>query len=152
MAGDKGWWDCFAEGAARAFWADAYIFEVEDLVEGASDRGEEPDHEAYDALSPGPGGEWLDYVPDTPPSALKQGRAFVRAHKKLVSADVWQDMDDKLGCDESGWYAAMGAMGHGVGLGDEGIDDSWVGYEDPSAAVRNDAYQAVRDAIAEMEE
>jgi hypothetical protein len=147
MAGSKDWWDCFGEGAARAFWAEAYIREVEDL---GDEETEFYNPEAYRELSPGAGGEWMHVIPETPKSALKQGRAFVRRNKKDASRAVWEEMDDKLGCDESGWYAAMGAMGHGVGLFDEGIDDDWVGSEEPDVGVLNDAYDAVREAVAEL--
>ena len=68
-----------------------------------------------------------------------------------------EEMDDKFGCEDAGWYSAMPAMGHGVSIADEGIDDDWiddaVGYSfnEPTVDVENDAYDAVKKAVKELE-
>lgn len=114
--------DEFQEGAARAFWSDLYITEVENLAD--------EDPELYDELSPGPGGAWDDYIPEIPESAYKDAKRFenevIRANNVsnidfLIAVAAHADgVDpDQIDVDEFGYYLAMPALGHGV---------SWLDY------------------------
>jgi len=135
-------WITFAEQAALAFWADAYMDEVQNLAE-------EGYRKAYEALSPGPGGEWLDVIPETPESALDDGRAFTaKLQGKLSVADL-REVSEKMSPEKAGWYAAMGAMGHGVGWWDYDVDID-VGHWTPSVDVQYNAYHAVRYELREQ--
>jgi hypothetical protein len=133
-------WNSFEEAAAQAFWADTYISEAEELSEH---------REAYDALSPGPGGEWLNVLPDTPKSAEKEGAAFTKKIRaKLTTAEL-REVDSRMTVDKAGWYAAMQAMGHGVGWFDYGVDiDPDIDWA-PGLDVRGDALKAIRRELRE---
>lgn len=124
-------WDDFEDGAALAFWADAYASNVEELAQQGDD-------EAYDALDPGAGGDWMDVLPPTPKSAEKAGREFTKAFRKAATAKQVREMEDNIdSAEKAGHYAAMGAIGHGVGLWDFNVDtdglpswDNWDVYDD----------------------
>jgi hypothetical protein len=129
-------WDDFEEGATLAFWADAYASEVEEMAE-------QGDSEAYDALNPGAGGDWMDVLPTPPKSAKQAGREFTKTFRKAASATQVRQMEDNIGdAEKAGHYAAMGAMGHGVGLWDFDVDDdglpSWEPWE-----IRDDAMEII---------
>ena len=112
-------WETFSEGAARAFWADAYIREVEEA-------GQE------DALGPGAGGQWMDVLPQTPKVAAQMGKAFTAAFRRAlpqVAVALQANLPDTR---LAGHYAAMEAMGHGVGLADYNVDvqvPSWESWD-----------------------
>jgi hypothetical protein len=139
-------WDTFAEHAGKAFWANAYMDEVENLVEG----DEYYDRDAYHALAPGPGEDWFDYLPPTPKSAEVDGIAFTKALRKKITEAQLREVDEKLpSVEQAGHYAAMQAMGHGVGWFDYSVradpDIDW----GPSVDVLNDAYDTVKAALRE---
>jgi hypothetical protein len=150
MAGNKQWWDCFARGAGRAFWLEAYMRHV-DYLEDEESPTEIYNPEAHAALSPGGGEDWDDYAPPTPKRAFQQGYIFAKAVKAIIPDGIWFEMDKWLGCERAGFYTAMPAMGHGISFADEGIDDSWIDmHEEPWPSVADAAYDAVRKAVKEL--
>lgn len=105
------YWEEFIGGASYAFWAEAYM----QLVQGLADKHPK----AYRAQAPGPGGEWLQYIPTIPGKAHDVGRKFARMVKDKATKDDLREMKEKVGSiSKAGWYAAMGAMGDGRGLWD----------------------------------
>lgn len=125
----------FVLAAGRAFWADYWANRNEDKI--------------------GPGTEILDLAPQTPRWALKLGRKLMHAladtykipatygvpprpyrdsirdsalcAKLRFAAD--RDKGDRYPSDSNlGWYAAMQAMGHGVGLECCGLESIRVPY------------------------
>lgn len=126
--------ESFLAGAAKTFWADAYMTEVEE--NGAEKK-----------LGPGAGGDWMDVLPPVPESAIADAKRFAAKVVEKLTVEQAQEIVDKLPDAESaGHYAAMQAMGHGVGLGDYGVDVKLPHWEQ-SVAVRNDAYDAVQEAL-----
>lgn len=110
-------WDSFEEAAAQAFWADAYISEVEELAD--------EDFELYRDLSPGPGGDWYAVLPPLPETAERVGREFTRAFRKAATAKQIRQMEEYIDDpDRAGFLAAFGSLGAGVGLWEEGVDDA----------------------------
>lgn len=135
-------WDSFEEAAARSFWADAYVSEVENLAEDGH-------RDAYRALSPGAGGEWLTVTPPTPKSAHKDGRAFTAKIRAALTDEELREVDDKMSVEKAGWYAAMQAMGHGVGWADYDVEvDPNIDWTS-SWEVRDDALKAIRRELRE---
>jgi hypothetical protein len=127
-------WEEFIGGASRAFWADAYMHLVEELAEKHL--------QAYRALSPGPGGQWLD-IPTVPGKAHDVGRKFAKLVKdKATDADLVEMKEKMRSISDAGWYAAMGAMGHGVGLWDYDID-----FKVPHFSGEDYLYNEAQDAV-----
>lgn len=100
----------FVVAAARAFYVDWWAREQEER--GRSLRG-----------------EILDYAPPTARWAFRLARRFARDTATALQRPLpdiitdwlaqW-DGDRKASAEMAGWYAAMQAMGHGVGLNDAG--------------------------------
>jgi hypothetical protein len=121
--------------------------EVENLVEGE----EYYDRDAYHALSPGPGGDWYDILPETPKSAEKDGIEFTKALRKKITEAHLREVDEKLpSVEQAGHYAAMQAMGHGVGWYDYDVKARLDIHWEPSVDVSNDAYDAVKAALRDL--
>lgn len=106
-------WSSFVDGAAFAFWASPYVSEVENLAEDS--------REAYEALSPGPGGVWKRVMPDPPPSAVAVAKKFTRAVKDQLSDSQIDELAQKFSAHDAGYYGAMQSQGEGVGWFDEGV-------------------------------
>jgi len=98
----------FVLAAARAIWTEIWLEQNADTL---------------------PAGAYIDdYVPETPVQSLEEARHFVqrvlsKAQKGSVDALLteWRkrwspDADPPYSPACAGWYAAMEAMGHGVGL------------------------------------
>jgi len=102
----------FIIAAARAFYVDWWCNRMEEL--GQTDGWS--------------GCELTEIAPETQRWAFKTAREFHHDIIKHVDAsylDHWREQwsGDREGTDDMiGWYAAMEAMGHGVGLWEYGID------------------------------
>jgi hypothetical protein len=133
--------DEILEGAARALFVSAYA----DAAERAEEDGEE-----FDGDTPGPGEDWLDYAPDTPAEAAAQAGKLLATVANLNLAHGEADPVSNLTSEDSilrglcadwiqaggtgdrfgspefifGFYLAMEALGHGVGLSDNLPTDS----------------------------
>ena len=121
-------WDAFADGAAFAFWASPYMSEVDNLSEDAreADRAgnsnkAEKLREAYEALSPGPGGAWESVMPETPPSAQAVAKKFTSAVRRQLTGDEIASIQQKFSAYDAGYRGAMQSQGEGIGWFDEGV-------------------------------
>ena len=123
--------DCdFVVAAARAFYCEWYL---------SDDRRE--------ASVSGPGVELTDVIPETERWAFAMARQFAEEFERrnrdnighdeaIAYTSFWLGQSDEFKRHqtnnnselEAGWYAAMQAMGHGVGLADYGIDDVDCGH------------------------
>ena len=97
--------DVILAGMAKAFFGSAWADYVEE-------------HDVMSLM----GTEILDVMPtDIDPAALHAANTLLldleRLHKQRIE-DLWQQHSGGLDADKWGHYAAMSAMGHGVGLGD----------------------------------
>jgi hypothetical protein len=111
--------DAFIEGASRAFFVLAYADFVED---------EENSH--FELSRPGPGEDWFDYAPESPPEAYAlAGELWARLELAndrsvyaLIDAAAIADKVDEYSAEDLekfGHYMAMQAMGHGVSWFDD---------------------------------
>lgn len=108
--------DEFTIAAARALYVDWWCSRMEEL---GRDKGWS-------------GCELTELAPETQRWAFQQVRPWVQRLAEMFGPDyrdVWRELwdayeySDRPSDDENmGWYAAMEAMGHGVGLSDFGID------------------------------
>lgn len=142
-----GYSDEFREGAAKAYWADAYASEVEEA-------------DAEDELGPGAGGDWMDVLPETPPSAYE---AAEKLERELVSESGYGSLNDlvqaaadadgvvaeDVDIEDLGHYMAMSAMGHGVAWEDDHEKFHYANIDLEAYAVRDDAYAAVQEELGE---
>ena len=128
-------WSGFARGAARAVWYSEYASEVDNSLEDRDD--------ARKALSPGPGGDWTNTSPDPDKAALKDGKEFTKKFMRAVTPAELRAIAEKLDSGDAGWYAMMGALGHGVGLWDYGVDIEKRLRWEPTTALRNSIYDAI---------
>ena len=104
-------WSAFVDGAAFAFWADAYMSAIDNLE----------DDETRRALSPRPGGRWDDVVGDPPAAARKMGKQFAKEVRGKITEGELNEVAAKFSAKDAGYYGAMQSLGHGVGWGDEGV-------------------------------
>lgn len=135
--------DEIIEGAARAFWVDAYARHVEDgacpafyeCCDACSDSlGDDERRNAcfHDCpfgthARPGPHRNWVDFAPPTGPEAFEKAKELVR--RVEVGRASWLDLgvwfagsypnDTYPGSQSFGHYLAMEAMGHGVSWEDD---------------------------------
>jgi hypothetical protein len=127
VGSDSSFRDSWLEGAARAFFVTAYADYVE---EGHSTDNELDDDERERRLSlpsPGPGEDWMDYAPPTPPNAYAlAGELWNAIHAANGEAGVYsmalraEAVDGEAPDPEKfGHYLAMQAMGHGVSWFDD---------------------------------
>jgi hypothetical protein len=121
-------WDAFADGAAFAFWASPYMSEVENLAEDAREAEHEYESKkaetlraAYDALSPGSGGQWESVLPETPPSARAVAKKFTKAVKDKLTDEQLAEISQKFSAYDAGYRGAMQSQGEGIGWFDEGV-------------------------------
>lgn len=113
------------EGAARALFVSAYA--------AAAERAEE-EGEEFEGDRAGPGEDWLDCAPDTPQAAEDSAKALLRNVASRVPGTYGESLaglcadwiqaggtGDRFGGPEFvfGFYLAMEALGHGVGLSDD---------------------------------
>ncbi len=122
-------WSSFIDGAAFAFWASPYMSEVENLAEDSREAQHKSEskkakalREAYDALSPGPGGAWESVLPETPPSAYAVAKKFTKAVKDKLSDEQIDEISRSFSAYDAGYRGAMQSQGEGIGWFDEGID------------------------------
>lgn len=123
----------FIEGAAKAFFADAFA----SLYEEWCSSGEEiPD--IFDGHVPGPGSDWMDYIPEVPTACyveagmlwekianLNNSNMYHIVTRALEAADIPTDPEE---IELFGHYMAMQAMGHGVSWFDD-HPEFQVGYD-----------------------
>lgn len=118
-------WSAFTDGAAFAFWASPYMSEVENLAEAARDAPRAKEGEAlraaYEALSPGPGGQWDNVLPDPPPSARAVAKKFTKAVKDKLTDAQFSEISQKFSAYDAGYLGAMQSQGEGIGWFDEGV-------------------------------
>lgn len=104
----------FVIAAARAFYCDWYLSD-----------------EARERRVSGPGVELTEVIPETQRWAFALARKFVAQLEQaagqslpfiLADFEASWDGDRDYSEENAGWYAAMEAMGHGVGLFLFGID------------------------------
>jgi len=105
-------WADFTEGAALGFWASPYMNEVENLLE--EDR-------RYVELTPGPGGNWENVLPEVPPAARTVAKKFTKAVKDQLTDAQLNEIAAKFSPNDAGYKGAMQSQGHGVGWFDEGV-------------------------------
>lgn len=134
-------YDDIVEGAARALWLSAYA----DAHDRAVEQGE-PISDDFER--PGPGEDWKDFAPDTPPAAEVAARrlahsvarrngypttdpietvaglcaAWIEAqHETIGEARDAVDWAQDLteACERFGHVVAMASLGHGVGPYDD---------------------------------
>lgn len=120
-------WESFAEGAALAFWASPYMSEVENLAEESREVGRADARkgaalrEAYDALSPGPGGAWESVMPEPPPAARAVAKKFTKAARVKLTDEQLGEISAKFSPHDAGYYGGMQSQGEGVGWFNEGV-------------------------------
>jgi hypothetical protein len=121
-------WKAFADGAAFAFWASPYMAEVENLYEDAREaknKGErrraEALEEAYDALSPGSGGNWENVLPEVPPAARSVAKKFTKAVREELTDAQLGEIEAAFSPYDAGYRGAMQSQGHGIGWFDESV-------------------------------
>jgi hypothetical protein len=126
IGSDSDFRDDFIRGAARAFFVTAYADFVEDK-DADEDRSEYP--------QPGPGEDWTDFTPPTPPNAyalagelwaglVVENRQNAPAGvyslaEQAATADGYSDGASAVDAERFGHYLAMQAMGHGVSWFDD---------------------------------
>lgn len=136
-------WEAFRDGAAFGFWASPYMAEIENLAEDDERR------EAYRELSPGPGGNWEDVMPPTPPAAFAVARKFAKAVKSALTDGQLSDIAEHFSPRDAGYYGAMQSQGEGVGWHDEGVKvDPPRGFGE-TPQISNAVYRAVNRALRE---
>jgi hypothetical protein len=128
VGSDSTFRDEWLEGAAKAFFATAYADYVE---EGHSTDNELSEDERETRLSlskPGPGEDWMDYLPEIPPNAYALAGelwAMLEAANPggcgvYTLAERAEAVDgEKPDPEQFGHYLAMQAMGHGVSWFDD---------------------------------
>lgn len=137
--------DAFLNGAARAFFVSAYA----DFVEDPERKG----RRKYPR--PGPGEDWMDFAPPTPPNAyalageLWSELVVLNRKNMYVIFQLAAEADDgEIDVSDFGHYLAMEAMGSGVSWFDShGRFDLEVPYmEVGQYTFDEDAYRARRRA------
>ena len=118
-------WDSFIYGAAKALWVDTYMTEVDGLLERIQAiewEGEDPYIPIRQALSPGPGGNWMNFVPDHIPAAVKEdGKILTKLIQIDITSKALATAQAKIpDAEEAGFYAMMQTLGSGVGWNDYG--------------------------------
>jgi hypothetical protein len=128
IGSDSDFRDSFLEGAARAFFVTAYADYVEEGNSTDNDLDEVERNERANLSRPGPGGDWYDHAPTTPPNAyalagelwaqlgaLNPGGAGVYT----LAARATEADGEECDPEEFGRDLAMQAMGHGVSWFDD---------------------------------
>lgn len=115
------------KGMARAFFATAWAEQHEEAWEAARNAGRVNDfNREHGSLS---GCDIMDVMPtEIDPAALKAAedleRDMIRANDVASVTELYLRHDGGLTPETWGHYAAMQAMGHGVGLWEYGIEDN----------------------------
>jgi hypothetical protein len=118
-------WKAFTDGAAFGFWVSPYMSEVENLAEdarGGDSRKTRALKEAYRALSPGPGGNWENVLPEVPPAARSVAKKFTKAVREQLTDDQLSEIESEFSPRDAGYRGAMQSQGHGIGWFDEGVE------------------------------
>lgn len=143
-------WASFTDGAAYTFWATPYVSEVEKLAEAAREAkrdGKLKKAEAfgavYKALSPGPGGWWVDVLPAPPLSARAVAEKFTKAVKAKLTNKQLAVISQKSSMYDAGHQGAWGIQGGGGRFDEHVRIDAFRGY-DGDAKI----YTDIRKAIA----
>lgn len=134
-------WNSFIEGAAFAFWASPYMRAVEQLADES--------REAYQALSPGPGGKWEDVLPSEPLAAVALAKKFTKAVKNELSPEELNNLSNSFSAYDAGYYGAMQSQGEGVGWFDEGVRSSPPRGFDYDPKIQNAVTRAILKGIRE---
>lgn len=135
-------WSDFTDGAEKAFWADSYISEVENLENDETRR----------ALSARPGGRWEDVLPDPPPAARAVAKRFTKVTQKQITDAELNEVAAKFSAEDAGYYGAMQSLGHGVGWFDEGVKvEPPKNYGLYDAKLNNAVWKALQRAAREAE-
>lgn len=118
--------DEIIEGAARAFWVDAYARHVEEEGEACMpyEDGFMASCPAFSTHArPGPQQDWMDFAPPTGPEAFEKARELVKrieAENMQVGRSLGQWAEGLIpDFNLFGHYLAMEAMGHGVSWADD---------------------------------
>lgn len=110
--------DTILAGMARALWVTSWASYCEELEPRRRQKLRD------EGLIPGPGGDWDDAAPETPPTASLGAKRLARAFEERNGAPIQQlferamDADQGVGTSKEaelfGHYLAMQAMGEGV--------------------------------------
>jgi hypothetical protein len=127
VGSDSTFRDAFLEGAAKAFFATAYADYVEEADSTDNDLDEVARNARANCARPGPGEDWMDYLPEIPPNAYAlAGELWAALHAANGEAGVYslalraEAVDGKAPDPEQfGHCLAMEAMGHGVSWFDD---------------------------------
>ena len=138
--------DEFIEGVATALFADLWMNAVEELAEDYSGL--------YRDLYPGPGGAWLDVLPDLPKSAIANAKEYLKKlqavnHATLRQIVSWAESDGDIDVNDLGFYFAMQSLGHGISWFD---DHAKFDVELPDWEASPELYSDVWDMIEEEKE
>ena len=105
--------------------------------------------ELYREMSPGPGGNWEDVMPDPPPAAYAVAKKFTKAVKAQLTDEQLTAIAEKFSAHDAGYYGAMQSQGEGVGWFDKGVRvDPPRGFGD-DAKIHNAIYRAIRKGARE---
>ena len=119
--------DEIIEGAARAFWVDAYARHVEGEGEACMpyEDGFMASCPAFGTHArPGPQQDWTDFAPPTGPEAFEKARELVKQieYGSLLGRCLGTKFLMRYSPEDArlfGHYLAMEAMGHGVSWEDD---------------------------------
>ena len=102
-------WSSFADGATNAVWGDAYASEIGNLEYDETRR----------ALSPSPGGRWIDVLPDPPAAVRILGKKFAKTLREQITDIQLNEVAAKLSAEKAGYSLMQSSQGYG----DEAIVD-----------------------------